>query len=186
MADRQQISAALAFRAVMASAGYLAIAACVFMLLAAVLPVATLSATINGTEMGGLQGVAGGGVSATGATAGGVLGWLALFAFAGAAAARFVRELAPFRNLVDYAAFSLLAAAVLWSFYDGPIATQVRTVGQLSNMFGGAAGAHAGSGMPALAVSVSPGIGMLFVVLAPVALFLARRREVAAGMVVPT
>ena len=177
MSDRQ-ISAGTAFRTIMDSAGYLAIAAAVFLLLAAILPVATLSASMGGTEMPGLRSVGGGAVSATGASAGGALGWLALLAFVGSAAARFFSELVPFARRIDMAAFALLAAAVVWSVSDGPLATQMRAAGQVSHMFDGMAGTG-GPAMPTLSVSILPSIGSLFVMLAPVALVLARRREAA-------
>lgn len=181
MADKQ-VSFRTAWQTIMSSAGYLAIAAAVCALLAALLPVVTLSANIGGTDMAGLQSVGGGSVDPTGASLSGSLGWLAILAFAGAAAARFVRELAPFKRLIDMAAFALLAVAVIWSATEGPLATQIRTAGEVSHMFDGAAGGPAGAraaGMPTIAVTVLPSIGCLFLLLAPVALVLARRREAA-------
>ena len=177
MSDRQ-ISAGTAFRTIMDSAGYLAIAAAVCLLLAAMLPVATLSASMGGADLPGLKGVGGGAVSANGASAAGALGWLALLAFVGSAAARFVRELASYARRIDMAAFALLAAAVVWSVSDGPLAMQMQAAGQVSRMFDGMTGTG-GPAVPTLAVSIMPSIGSLFVVLAPVALVLARRRETA-------
>ena len=183
MSDKQ-VSFRTAWRTIMSSAGYLAIAAAVFLVLAAVLPVVTLSANIGGTDMAGLRGVAGGSVNPTGASLSGSLGWLAILAFAAAAAARFVRELAPFRRQIDITAFALLALAVIWSATEGPLATQIRTAGEVSKMFDGLGGATGGAGraaMPTIAVTVLPSIGTLFILLAPIALVLARRREAVAA-----
>ena len=181
MSDKQ-VSFRTALNAIMSSAGYLAIAAAVFVLLAAVLPVVSLSARLGATDMAGLTSVAGGSVNPTGANVGGSLGWLAILAFVAAAAARFVRELAPFKRQIDIAAFAFLALAVVWSATEGPVATQIRTAGQVSHMFDGMAGSPGGVSrpvMPTIAVTVLPGIGSLFVLLAPIALVLARRREAA-------
>ena len=180
MSDKQ-VSFRTALDAIMSSAGYLAIAAAVFVLLAAVLPVVSLSASLAGTDMAGVTSVAGGSVSPTGANVGGSLGWLAILAFV-AAAARFVRELAPFKRQIDIAAFTFLALAVIWSATEGPVATQMRTAGEVSHMFDGMGGSPGGTSrpmMPTIAVTVLPGIGSLFVLLAPITLMMARRREAA-------
>ncbi len=77
-------------------------------------------------------------------------------------------------------AFGVLGAAVAWAFTDGPVAEQVRTTGQVSQMFQGFSKQGAVSaGMPALSVNILPSLGALFVALAPLALILARRRETA-------
>ena len=183
MPDRQ-VSASQAVRTIMESSGYLAISAVVFLLLAAMLPVATFSASLGGTEVDGLRSVGGGATAVTGASAAGVVGWLAVLLFIAAAASRFVRELAPFKRLFDIAALAFLAVAVVWSVTDGPMAVQMNTARQVSHMLDGFASASGGAprtALPTIAVSLMPSIGSLFVILAPVALVMARRRESMAG-----
>ncbi len=142
------------------------------------LPVVTLSAKLGGADLAGVRSIGGGSASQSGAAAAGTLGWFAVLAFAGSAASRFVREMAPFKRRIDAVAFIILVAAIVWAFTDGPVADQVRTSRQVSGMFQGMDGrAGASAGVPAIAISVLPGLGSLFVVLAPLALVLARRRE---------
>lgn len=155
------------------SPGQLAIAAAACVFLAAVTPVISVS--------GSFMGMASASSGINGNEATGPFAWVAVAAFAMAAASRYLAQLKPYSNILDIAAWVLLAAAAVWAFVGGPV---VSALGQANQLMGGMGGAPGGRANPfgapglspaAASMSVGPSIGIVFLLLAPAALFLARR-----------
>ena len=175
-----QISPGEVLRSVVASSAKLAVVAAVCMLLFLVLPVLRFSGSVMGISTT---------VSFDGNEMGGWTAWAALVAFAAAAATRFVPSIIPYRRILDLLAFVMVAAVVVYAVLASPLAEASRQVHQAQAQFGGLMGGGLDGGMAGgfgrntapvtspVAFSVLPHVGVLFFVLAPVLLFLARRRE---------
>ena len=166
-----QTSAGGALRDVLASPVKLSAIAAGSALLAVMLPVATIS-----TGMGF------GAVSESGGTVGGAWAWLAMLTFIAAAASRVVAGLRPHLTLLDIGALTLLGAATLWGCAYSPIAVAMhQSAANLAGMNSDLAQlppelrAATGAIAAGVQVAVSPGIGLVFVFLAPMSLALAHR-----------
>ena len=90
--------------------------------------------------------------------------------------------------MLDLAALALAAIAAAWSFIGGPTATEISNMKEQMAGLGGLMGSRLGLGassgrlapvIPTVSISVMPAYGMLFLVIATVALLVARRRRVA-------
>lgn len=168
----KQLSLRDAYESFMQSAPKMVVGAAVCMLLATLLPVVGLSTNIMGVA---------GSQSFSGSETVGAVAWLAFLVFATAAAARFVPALYPYSKLIDMAAFAMVGIALIWAFVGGPVASGVHQANEVQSQFGGLLGGAPprGGGPPASLATFSmyPHVGLIFFVLAPVLLLLARRRE---------
>ena len=186
----RQVSPADLARSVMSAPSKLAVVAVGCMLLFLVLPAAYVSGSFMGISSG---------MSFSGSQMGGWTAWLALVAFAVAAATRFVPSIALYRRVADLVAFGMVAAVLIYAVVASPIAEAAQQVHQVQVQFGSLVGGDLGRNLgggfgrnlppppPPVSVSVLPHIGVLFLILAPVSLMVARRRErvvrVQAGLV---
>ena len=170
----RQFSAADVTRALLDSPSKLVIAAAGCMLLFLFLPTLYVSGTATG--------IAAGGFSLDGAQLAGGAAWLTLLLFTLAAASRFLPPLAPYRSLLDQAAFATVGIAILYVALASPVASGMRQIGEARGVVGGMFGnIGAPAAAPLACVSVVPHVGALLFLAAPVGLFLARRRERAAA-----
>ena len=176
MQTENQFSAGQALRGLTSSGRKLAVIAAASMLLTTVIPVLSVS--------GNVMGLGGGSIGASAVDLAGLLGWVVALLFVGAAAARFLQALKPYRNLLDMAALGLFAIAVVWACLGGPTVTDLKALSSqmkgFSGLMNGPSNGAFGGASPrsAVAISVLPSFGMLFLVLAPVALLMARRKPV--------
>lgn len=164
----------------MASSPKLAVIAAACMLMFLFLPLVYVSGTVMGISTGGS--------SMSGSQMAGWTAWFGFLAFVAAAASRYVPQLAQYRLIIDIAAFVMVAVVVIYLFVASPIATAAQQVSQMQNQFSGLMAGVPGrpsANMPAAAsFSIVPHIGVLFLIVAPIALFLAKRRERAAVPVI--
>ena len=173
----RQVSAVDALNSFLASPTKLTVGAAIFMALFVVSPTVLINST--------LMGVSASSVSVSGSGLAGVPAWIAFFIFGAVAVSRFVEALLPYRKLLEMAAFGMVAVVVLWALFGGPIAEALQQIRGMQNQMSGLVGGlrlPAGVGMPSqplASVSIYPHIGALFFVFAPVALFLAKRRDAA-------
>lgn len=167
----RQLSASDAARALLASPSKLSVGAAGCMLLFLFLPAVYVSST--------MMGMAAGGSSISGSQLAGWAAWLSFAAFAMAATSRFVPPLAPYKKLLDLAAFTLVIVALLYATFGGPLASAAQQINQMQHQFGGLPGVQPGAAArtPFASISIIPHIGALSFLVAPVALFLAQRRE---------
>ena len=128
-------------------------------------------------------------VSFTGSEMGGWTAWVAVMAFVAATATRFVPSIVPYRRILDLVALVMVVAVLVYAVFASPIATAAQQVhqaqAQLGGLMGGGLGGSAAGGFGRAPVqvqspvsfSVLPHVGVVPFLLAPVFLFLARRRE---------
>ncbi len=176
----RQVSPADLARSVASAPPKLAVVSTVCMLLFLVLPAAYVSGSMMGISSA---------MSFSGSQMGGWTAWLALVAFAAAAATRFVPPIARYRRVADLVAFGMVAAVLIYAILASPIAEAAQQVHQVQAQFGGLVGGDLGRNLgggfgrnlppipPAVSFSVLPHIGVLPFVLAPLFLFMAKRRE---------
>ena len=178
MSDSKQYSFGDVARKFTSSPGQLALAAAACAILAAVTPVISLS--------GSFMGIASGSTSVSGEAAAGTFAWIAVAAFALAAASRYLVQLKPYSSILDVAAWALLAVAVVWAFIGGPAVSELNQAKQLLGGLSGLGGPPGGRASPfggpsisrpAVSMSVVPSIGIVFLLLAPAALFFARKAQ---------
>ena len=165
-----QFSVSELFSSLMASPIKLAATAAGCVFLALFLPAVSVS--------GSAFGINGGSTSVSGVGVAGFTAWLTFLAFAGAAISRLNVGITQYRKLLDQASFGMFVITTLWAFFGGPIASEMK---QISNVQGQVSG-FLGTGNASMIASVSvyPSIGVVLFVMAPVALFLAKKRERAA------
>ena len=175
----RQISPAEAIRSMMGSSSKLAVLAAACMLLFLFLPALRVTGSVMGIATT---------ASFSGGEMGGWTAWIALLAFASAAATRFVPSIAQYRRIFDLVAFAMVAVVLVYAVFASPIATAAQQVHQAQAQFGGLVGGGIGSAaggfrrtpvqvQSPVSFSVLPHIGGLFFVLSPAFLFMARHRE---------
>lgn len=169
----RQILPAEAFRSLMDSPPALAAVAAACMLVFLFLPLVYVSSKVIGISAGG--------VSMSGSQMAGWTAWLGLIAFAAAAASRYLPQFAQYRSTADIAAFIMAGLIVIYLFMASPLASAAEQVSEMQSQLGGLMagipGAPRAAMRDAASFSVMPHIGSVFLVAAPIALFLARRRE---------
>ncbi len=170
----RQISPAEALRSVMGSSPKLAALAAACMLLFLLLPALRVSGSVLGIATA---------ASFSGGEIGGWTAWVAVMAFVAAAATRFVPSIVPYRRILDLVALVMVGAVLVYAVLASPIAEASQQLHQAQTQFGGLMGGGLGGGFGRnptgvqSPVSVLPHVGVLAFVLAPVLLFIARRRE---------
>ena len=176
----RQISPAEAIRSMMGSSPKLAALAAACMLLFLFLPAMRVSGSFIGISSV---------VSFTGSEMGGWTAWVDVMAFVAAAATRFVPAIVSYRRILDLVALVIVVAVLVYAVFASPIATAAQQVHQAQAQLGGLMGGSLGGGMGGgfgrnaasmqspVSFSVLPHIGVVPFLLAPVFLFLARRRE---------
>lgn len=152
MSDSPQFSPVEAFRNLLSSERKLSVVPVISLVIAAVLPVVSISTYFRGEN--DLSS------NYSGIEMGGLLTFVAIAAFGLAAYARFNPALSRYTNLIDCFAVGVLVAAMVRPFFTD---TQLGLLVDISRS------------RSARTYTLLPHIGMLFVLLAPAALFFARR-----------